>query len=283
MDTDIGIMFKDFPPSALKKIESIGFQITNTFGYPKNSLEISLRRFGIKTDIFFYYRELDYMYHSAFSNKKTGQYNSRIDYRYKPFNLKEVEFLGKTFFVPSDEMYFLETKYGKSWKTPIQKWDWAHGPLNHYDTGTEFDLTEKDAQIEEWGLSDDKNFKKRIITYGTFDTFHYGHLELLKKAKQFGNYLTVGLSTDEFNKLKGKESKFSYAQRYEWLKSISYVDEIIPETNWEQKENDVKDRNIDVMVMGDDWVGKFDYLPCRVIYLQRTPEISSTKIKSITQ
>jgi glycerol-3-phosphate cytidylyltransferase len=116
---------------------------------------------------------------------------------------------------------------------------------------------------------------KKIITYGTFDTIHYGHLELLRRAKELGDHLTVGLSTDEFNKLKGKESLFDYEKRYEWLSNIKWVDEIIPESSWDQKLDDL--RHFDQFVMGDDWQGHFDELGC--IYLTRTEKISSTKIK----
>ncbi|ABO68601.1 glycerol-3-phosphate cytidylyltransferase [Geobacillus thermodenitrificans] len=126
---------------------------------------------------------------------------------------------------------------------------------------------------------------KRIITYGTFDLLHYGHINLLKRAKQLGDYLIVALSTDEFNKIKGKESYFSYEQRKLLLEAIKYVDEVIPEESWDQKINDVISYKIDVFVMGDDWKGKFDFLKdyCEVVYLPRTPEISTTKIKSDIQ
>lgn len=121
----------------------------------------------------------------------------------------------------------------------------------------------------------------RVITYGTFDTLHFGHLELLRRAKEMGDYLIVALSTDEFNQLKGKESKFPYAKRKEWLENIKYIDEIIPEENWEQKVQDVEKYQIDIFVIGDDWKGKFDYLNCDVRYLTRTENISSTEIKKI--
>lgn len=126
---------------------------------------------------------------------------------------------------------------------------------------------------------------KRVITYGTFDLLHYGHINLLKRAKQLGDYLIVALSTDEFNKVKGKESYFSYEQRKLLLEAIKYVDEVIPEESWDQKINDVISYKIDVFVMGDDWKGKFDFLKdyCEVVYLPRTPEISTTKIKSDIQ
>lgn len=119
-----------------------------------------------------------------------------------------------------------------------------------------------------------------VITYGTFDTFHYGHLELLRRSKELGDRLIVAVSTDEFNSLKGKESRFNYDVRRSWVESIKYVDLVIPENNWEQKEKDVKNYNIDILTMGDDWRGKFDFLSCKVIYLDRTPEISSTTIRN---
>jgi glycerol-3-phosphate cytidylyltransferase len=124
---------------------------------------------------------------------------------------------------------------------------------------------------------------KRVLTYGTFDLLHYGHIELLRRAKELGDYLVVALSSDEFNALKGKKSHFDYAKRKDMLSAIKYVDEIIPEDNWEQKRQDIKDHKIDVFVMGDDWTGKFDELRdlCEVVYLPRTPNISSTAIKTL--
>ena len=122
---------------------------------------------------------------------------------------------------------------------------------------------------------------KKVITYGTFDLLHYGHINLLRRAKELGDYLIVALSTDEFNAIKGKKSFFKYEERKMILESIKYIDEVIPENNWEQKINDIKNNNIDVFVIGDDWKGKFDYLKeyCEVVYLPRTPEISTTQIK----
>lgn len=124
---------------------------------------------------------------------------------------------------------------------------------------------------------------KRVITYGTFDLLHYGHINLLKRAKELGDYLVVGLSTDEFNQIKGKKSFFDYEKRKALLEAIRYVDLVIPEDNWEQKTNDVKDFKIDVFVIGDDWEGRFDYLKecgVEVVYLPRTAEISTTDIKN---
>jgi glycerol-3-phosphate cytidylyltransferase len=119
-----------------------------------------------------------------------------------------------------------------------------------------------------------------IITYGTFDTFHYGHLELLRRSKELGTKLIVAVSTDEFNLTKGKTSVFSFSKRKEWVESIKYVDLVIEETSWNQKENDIKKYNIDIVTMGDDWTGKFDFLNCKVIYFPRTSDISSSLIKA---
>lgn len=124
---------------------------------------------------------------------------------------------------------------------------------------------------------------KRVITYGTFDLLHYGHINLLQRAKALGDYLVVALSTDEFNwESKGKKCYFPYEQRKQLLESIRYVDLVVPERSWEQKRSDVHDLHIDTFVMGDDWEGKFDFLKeegIDVIYLPRTPEISTTQIK----
>lgn len=122
---------------------------------------------------------------------------------------------------------------------------------------------------------------KRVLTYGTYDLIHFGHINLLKRAKELGEYLVVGLSTDEFNEIKGKKSYFSYDKREYMLQSVKYVDEVIKENNWDQKIEDIKKYNIDIFVMGDDWEGRFDYLNeyCEVIYLPRTEGISTTEIK----
>ncbi|XOQ45223.1 MAG: Glycerol-3-phosphate cytidylyltransferase [Clostridium sp.] len=124
---------------------------------------------------------------------------------------------------------------------------------------------------------------KTVITYGTFDLLHYGHINLLRRAKQLGDFLIVGLSTDDFNSIqKKKVTYFSFSQRKLMLKSIRYVDLVIPEKCWEQKVDDIKKWHVDVFVMGDDWKGKFDNLKeyCEVVYLPRTPKISTTKIKT---
>ncbi|MBW7954902.1 glycerol-3-phosphate cytidylyltransferase [Candidatus Gracilibacteria bacterium] len=123
---------------------------------------------------------------------------------------------------------------------------------------------------------------KKILTYGTFDLFHIGHLNILKRAKELGDYLIVGVSGDEFNKLKHKSSYSNYEDRAEIVSSIKYVDKVIKEDNWEQKISDIKKYDIDIFVMGDDWKGKFDDLKeyCEVVYLPRTENISSSKIKN---
>ncbi|PMO06763.1 glycerol-3-phosphate cytidylyltransferase [Vibrio sp. 10N.222.55.F9] len=122
---------------------------------------------------------------------------------------------------------------------------------------------------------------KRIMTYGTFDLLHPGHINLLRRAREMGDELYVGLSTDKFNRLKHKTSFYSFEDRRLILESIKYVDLVIEENNWEQKIHDIKKHRIDVFVIGDDWVGEFDYLSefCEVIYLKRTKDISSTIIK----
>ncbi|MTT30614.1 glycerol-3-phosphate cytidylyltransferase [Terrilactibacillus sp. BCM23-1] len=122
---------------------------------------------------------------------------------------------------------------------------------------------------------------RKVLTYGTFDLLHYGHVNLLRRARELGDYLIVGLSTDEFNAIKHKEAYHSFENRKLILESIRYVDKVIPEDNWDQKIKDVKENNVDVFVMGDDWKGKFDFLKeyCEVVYLPRTVGVSTTKIK----
>lgn len=125
---------------------------------------------------------------------------------------------------------------------------------------------------------------KRVITYGTFDLLHYGHINLLKRAKEQGDYLVVALSTDEFNwSKKQKKCYFSFEKRKQLLEAIRYVDLVIPENAWEQKVTDISLYQIDTFVMGDDWAGKFDFIEeetdAQVVYLPRTPEISTTQIK----
>lgn len=123
---------------------------------------------------------------------------------------------------------------------------------------------------------------KRVLTYGTYDLMHYGHIRLLKRAKKQGDYLIVAVSTDEFNDIKGKKAYHDYETRKKMLEAIRYVDLVIPENGWDQKLEDVKEYKVDVFCMGDDWKGKFDHLKdeCEVVYLERTEGISTSKIKN---
>ena len=123
---------------------------------------------------------------------------------------------------------------------------------------------------------------RRVITYGTFDLLHYGHINLLRRAKSYGDYLIVVVSSDEFNlREKNKKCYFNYEIRKQLVEAVRYVDLVIPEESWEQKVSDIKEYHVDTFIMGDDWIGKFDYLKehCEVIYLPRTPEVSTTQIK----
>ena len=124
---------------------------------------------------------------------------------------------------------------------------------------------------------------KTILTYGTFDLLHYGHLNILKKCKEYGDTLIVGLSSDEFNDSKGKQSVMSFEDRKEFLENIKYVDKVIKEDSWDQKLEDVKKYNVDIFIMGDDWKGKFDFLKpyCEVVYLPRTQCISTTELNKL--
>ncbi|HET7522097.1 MAG TPA: glycerol-3-phosphate cytidylyltransferase [Bacillales bacterium] len=122
---------------------------------------------------------------------------------------------------------------------------------------------------------------KKVLTYGTYDLLHWGHINLLKRAKSLGDYLIVALSTDEFNAVKNKEAYYGYEHRKMILEAIRFVDEVIPEESWDQKVRDVLRHDVDIFVMGDDWKGHFDFLKeyCKVVYLPRTVGISTTKIK----
>ena len=125
---------------------------------------------------------------------------------------------------------------------------------------------------------------KRVLTYGTFDLLHFGHIEILRRAKALGDYLIVAVSTDEFNNIKNKKAYHNYETRKKMLEAIRYVDLVIPEYDWNQKRNDVIEYKIDVVVMGSDWKGNenFECLRdlCDVVYLKRTEGISTSKIKN---
>jgi glycerol-3-phosphate cytidylyltransferase len=120
---------------------------------------------------------------------------------------------------------------------------------------------------------------KTIITYGTYDALHWGHINLLQRAKKLGDKLIVGVSTDKFNAQKGKDALFSFEERVNLLKSTGLADEIIPEKDWSQKAEDINKYQVNTLVMGDDWEGKFDDLPCEVVYLKRTELISTSEVK----
>ena len=133
-----------------------------------------------------------------------------------------------------------------------------------------------------------ENWKKhsmaiKILSYGTFDMFHFGHVRLLKRLADLGDELIIGLSTDEFNLLKGKKTVIPYAHRREVLMACKYVDDVIPESSWEQKSLDIERLGISTFAMGDDWAGKFDALSelCNVLYLPRTQNVSTTEIRQL--
>ena len=119
-----------------------------------------------------------------------------------------------------------------------------------------------------------------VITFGTFDLFHIGHLNILKKCKEFGNYLIVGVSSDELNIKKSKKSIISLKDRLEIVKSIKYVDEVFIEESLELKNEYIKRYKADILIMGDDWENKFNWVSCKVIYVKRTPDISTTYLKN---
>ena len=124
-----------------------------------------------------------------------------------------------------------------------------------------------------------------VLTYGTFDLFHVGHLRLLARLADLGNKVVVACSTDEFNLGKGKVTAIPFAQRVEILEGCRYVDRVIAEQNWDQKRDDVGRYGVDLFAMGDDWAGKFDFLGdlCDVLYLPRTQNISTTELKALIQ
>jgi glycerol-3-phosphate cytidylyltransferase len=129
----------------------------------------------------------------------------------------------------------------------------------------------------------DASGKRVVLTYGTFDLFHVGHLNLLTRLRALGDRLVVGVSTDEFNRGKGKQTIIAYEDRAAIVSGLKVVDEVIPEEAWDQKVRDIETHNVDVFGMGHDWKGKFDDLQehCEVVYLPRTEGISSTEIKQL--
>ncbi|MFK7838591.1 MAG: adenylyltransferase/cytidyltransferase family protein [Sulfitobacter sp.] len=127
--------------------------------------------------------------------------------------------------------------------------------------------------------------EKVVLTYGTFDLLHVGHVRLLQRLSALSTTLIVACSTDEFNSVKGKTTVVPYKQRAEMLRSCRYVDRVIPEHNWEQKPHDIVKYGVDLFAMGDDWKGEFDHLSdlCDVLYLPRTENISTTQLKALVQ
>lgn len=126
-------------------------------------------------------------------------------------------------------------------------------------------------------------YNKVVLTYGTFDLLHIGHINLFSRLKSMGDRLIVGVSTDAFNHRKGKKSIMPFEHRLEIVSSISYVDLVFPEESWEQKKSDIVKYNVDIFAMGDDWKGHFDNLRdyCEVIYLSRTEGVSSSEIRKM--
>lgn len=122
---------------------------------------------------------------------------------------------------------------------------------------------------------------KTVLTYGTFDLLHVGHIHLLERLAALGDRLIVGVSTDEFNKTKGKRSLYSFEERSKIVSSLRCVDEVLRESDWQQKAKDIEQHNVDIFGIGSDWQGKFDHLKanCKVVYLSRTPNISTTDLK----
>lgn len=127
----------------------------------------------------------------------------------------------------------------------------------------------------------DNHNRTVVLTYGTFDLFHIGHLKMLERLRAMGDKLIVAVSTDEFNRLKGKTSVYSFEERSQIVAALACVDAVIPEHNWEQKQQDIQTHQVDIFGIGEDWRGKFDHLMphCKVVYLERTPSISTTEVK----
>lgn len=194
-------------------------------------------------------------------------------------------FEGRTVRVPTNYDAYLSHVYGNYMQLPPENKRVSHHECKVIDLHSPYtSYIGNGGFVNNNGEIRKDKTMKRVITYGTFDLLHYGHINLLRRAKALGDYLVVVLSTDEFNwNEKQKKCYFTYDQRKALLESIRYVDLVIPETCWEQKKTDVHEYHIDTFVMGDDWKGKFDFLKdegVEVVYLPRTPEISTTQIKN---
>lgn len=204
-----------------------------------------------------------------------------IEHLYEKYGKKRVDDI--LYYLPSDKNFQILKQH-------LQLTEFTEENLSHYKSLVISKLENKISdKLFLYDLSNiiaeiDLKFKEynTIITYGTFDLFHIGHLKLLERISKMCNNLIVGVSTDEFNSLKGKKCVIPFEQRAEIVAGCKYVTKVIPETSWEQKELDIEKFNVDAFVMGDDWKGKFDYLKekCEVIYLTRTEGISSTLLKS---
>lgn len=197
----------------------------------------------------------------------------------------QTKFEGLTVRVPNEYDDYLRHVYGDYMQLPPENKRVSHHDCKVIDLHIPYmSYTESGKFADNKGKIRKDKIMKRVITYGIFDLLHYGHINLLRRAKALGDYLIVVLSTDEFNwNEKQKKCYFTYEQRKALLESIRYVDLVIPETCWEQKRTDVHEYHIDTFVMGDDWQGKFDFLKdegAEVVYLPRTPEISTTQIKN---
>lgn len=214
--------------------------------------QLVMRKRDVLLDISFYTLEDDDLVMSIHGAGKAVQ-------PYYLFNpLGTIEFEDRSYPTTNDIEAYLVQRYG-DWKTPKkEKRPWTE-PGEH--------LVWRPEKVS------------KVITYGTFDCLHYGHIRLLERAKSLGWHLTVGLSTDKFNAVKGKQAQFDFDRRKKDLLAITYVDDIIEESTWAQKRTDITQREINLLVMGDDWEGKFDDLPCKVVYLPRTKGVSSTKIR----
>lgn len=248
---DPDIDFTVLEPADHPKIEEAFVKEGYTV-YAQGEHQQVFQKRGVLVDISFYVLENDDLIMRVHGAGRAVQ-------PYSLFNpLGEVEFDGRKYPTTNDVEAYLEQRYGDWWVPQKEKRPWTE-PGEHLVW-----------QPDKVG---------KVITYGTFDCLHYGHIRLLERAKSLGEHLTVGLSTDKFNKEKGKESIFTYRQREKDLRNLRCVDDVIPEDSWGQKYKDVVEKDIELLVMGSDWEGKFDDVQCRVQYLPRTPGVSSTKIR----
>lgn len=184
--------------------------------------------------------------------------------------------------VPAAPENVLEENYGRGWRVPDPSFEFNWARANRQFSKFRNALSE-DPDI--WNRAGDEVQYETVLTYGTFDLFHVGHLRLLRRLKGLGKKLIVACSTDEFNNLKGKTTVVPFEHRMEILSACRYVDEVIPEETWDQKRDDVKKYGVDLFSIGDDWAGKFDFLEdiCDVLYLPRTENISTTELKEMIQ